>query len=206
VILAANLGFPRIGRHRELKAALECYWRATSSAEALHATAASLRARHWFAPHKPGLHHIPCDDFSLYYQTLDMIALVGAEAALREGLPTRKSDWAAYLDWVVSAFRLTTGGVAPAIQIHIHMCYSEFNDIIGAVAAMNADVISIETSRSAMELPKAFADFSYPNDIGPAVYDIHSPLVPSQEEMEALLEKALRVLTAQQLWVNPIAV
>jgi 5-methyltetrahydropteroyltriglutamate--homocysteine methyltransferase len=125
------------------------------------------------------------------------------EAALREGLPIRKSDWAAYLDWAVESFRLTASGVEPATQIHTHMCYSEFNDIIGAVAAMDADVISIETSRSAMELLDAFAGFQYPNDIGPGVYDIHSPRVPSQAEMEDLLEKALKVLSPQQLWVNP---
>jgi 5-methyltetrahydropteroyltriglutamate--homocysteine methyltransferase len=125
------------------------------------------------------------------------------EAALREGLPIRKSEWAAYLDWAVEAFRLTAGGVGAATQIHTHMCYSEFNDIIGAVAAMDADVISIETSRSAMELLEAFANFSYPNDIGPGVYDIHSPRIPSQQEMEALLEKALKVLEPRQLWVNP---
>jgi len=125
------------------------------------------------------------------------------EAALREGLPIRKSQWQAYLDWAVEAFRLTAGGVAATTQIHTHMCYSEFNDIIGAVAAMDADVISIETSRSAMELLEAFANFSYPNDIGPGVYDIHSPRIPSQQEMEALLEKALKVLRPGQLWVNP---
>jgi 5-methyltetrahydropteroyltriglutamate--homocysteine methyltransferase len=125
------------------------------------------------------------------------------EAALREGLPIRKSEWQAYLDWAVEAFRLSAGGVKPQTQIHTHMCYSEFNDIIAAVAAMDADVISIETSRSAMKLLDAFANFSYPNDIGPGVYDIHSPRVPSQQEMEALLEKALQVLTPQQLWVNP---
>ena len=125
------------------------------------------------------------------------------EAALREGLPIRKAEWAAYLDWAVQAFRLTAGGVAPSTQIHTHMCYSEFNDIIGAVAAMDADVISIETSRSAMELLDAFAGFQYPNDIGPGVYDIHSPRVPGQQEMEALLEKALKVLKPEQLWVNP---
>jgi 5-methyltetrahydropteroyltriglutamate--homocysteine methyltransferase len=125
------------------------------------------------------------------------------EAALREGLPIRKSEWQAYLDWAVEAFRLTASGVGAATQIHTHMCYSEFNDIIGAVAAMDADVISIETSRSAMELLDAFANFSYPNDIGPGVYDIHSPRIPSQQEMEALLEKALKVLEPQQLWVNP---
>jgi 5-methyltetrahydropteroyltriglutamate--homocysteine methyltransferase len=125
------------------------------------------------------------------------------EAALREGLPIRKSEWQAYLDWAVEAFRLSAGGVKPQTQIHTHMCYSEFNDIIAAVAAMDADVISIEKSRSAMKLLDAFANFSYPNDIGPGVYDIHSPRVPSQQEMEALLEKALQVLTPQQLWVNP---
>jgi 5-methyltetrahydropteroyltriglutamate--homocysteine methyltransferase len=125
------------------------------------------------------------------------------EAALREGLPIRRSEWAVYLDWAVEAFRLTAGGAAPLTQIHTHMCYSEFNDIIGAVAAMDADVISIETSRSAMELLDAFATFAYPSDIGPGVYDIHSPRVPSQAEMEQLLEKALKVLKPQQLWVNP---
>ena len=125
------------------------------------------------------------------------------EAALREGLPIRKSEWQHYLDWAVEAFRLTASGVGATTQIHTHMCYSEFNDIIAAVAAMDADVISIETSRSAMELLDAFANFSYPNDIGPGVYDIHSPRVPSQQEMEDLLEKALKVLTPEQLWVNP---
>jgi 5-methyltetrahydropteroyltriglutamate--homocysteine methyltransferase len=125
------------------------------------------------------------------------------EAALREGLPIRAKEWQAYLDWAVEAFRLAASGVGATTQIHTHMCYSEFNDIIDAVAAMDADVISIETSRSAMELLEAFANFSYPNDIGPGVYDIHSPRVPSQQEMEALLEKALTVLKPQQLWVNP---
>jgi 5-methyltetrahydropteroyltriglutamate--homocysteine methyltransferase len=125
------------------------------------------------------------------------------EAALREGLPIRKSEWAAYLHWAIEAFRLTAGGVKAETQIHTHMCYSEFNDIIGAVAAMDADVISIETSRSAMELLEAFVSFQYPNDIGPGVYDIHSPRIPSQEEMEDLLDKALEVLSPRQLWVNP---
>ncbi len=125
------------------------------------------------------------------------------EAALREGLPIRQSDWRQYLDWAVECFRLTAGGVAPATQVHTHMCYSQFNDIIAAVAAMDADVISIETSRSAMKLLDAFASFKYPNDIGPGVYDIHSPRVPNQAEMEDLLEKALKVLSPQQLWVNP---
>jgi 5-methyltetrahydropteroyltriglutamate--homocysteine methyltransferase len=125
------------------------------------------------------------------------------EAALREGLPIRKSEWQSYLDWAVEAFRLTAGGVKAQTQIHTHMCYSEFNDIIAAVAAMDADVISIETSRSAMELLDAFVGFQYPNDIGPGIYDIHSPRVPTQEEMETLLNKALDVLSPQQLWVNP---
>lgn len=125
------------------------------------------------------------------------------EAALREGLPIRKSEWKTYLDWAVESFRLTASGVKPQTQIHTHMCYSEFNDIIAAVAAMDADVISIETSRSAMELLDAFVSFQYPSDIGPGVYDIHSPRVPTQPEMEALLEKALKVLTPGQLWVNP---
>jgi 5-methyltetrahydropteroyltriglutamate--homocysteine methyltransferase len=125
------------------------------------------------------------------------------EAALREGLPIRKSEWRHYLDWAVESFRLAASGVKTETQIHTHMCYSEFNDIIAAVAGMDADVISIETSRSAMELLDAFAGFAYPNDIGPGVYDIHSPRVPSQQEMEALLEKALKVLKPGQLWVNP---
>jgi len=125
------------------------------------------------------------------------------EAALREGLPIRKSQWQAYLDWAVESFRLTASGVKAETQVHTHMCYSEFNDIIAAVAAMDADVISIETSRSAMELLDAFVEFKYPNDIGPGVYDIHSPRVPTQDEMENLLNKALDVLSPQQLWVNP---
>jgi 5-methyltetrahydropteroyltriglutamate--homocysteine methyltransferase len=125
------------------------------------------------------------------------------EPALREGLPIRKPEWRSYLDWAVGAFRLSASGVAATTQIHTHMCYSEFNDIIASVAAMDADVISIETSRSAMELLDAFVDFSYPSDIGPGVYDIHSPRVPTQAEMEALLEKALAVLKPEQLWVNP---
>jgi 5-methyltetrahydropteroyltriglutamate--homocysteine methyltransferase len=125
------------------------------------------------------------------------------EAALREGLPIRKADWQHYLDWAVESFRLAAAGVKAATQIHTHMCYSEFNDIIAAVAAMDADVISIETSRSAMKLLDAFVSFRYPSDIGPGVYDIHSPRVPSQQEMENLLDKALKVLSPQQLWVNP---
>jgi len=125
------------------------------------------------------------------------------EPALREGLPLRRADWAAYLDWAVECFRITASGVADRTQIHTHMCYSEFNDIIDAVAAMDADVISIETSRSRMELLDAFVRFRYPNEIGPGVYDIHSPRVPEAAEMSALLEKAGAVLKPEQLWVNP---
>jgi 5-methyltetrahydropteroyltriglutamate--homocysteine methyltransferase len=125
------------------------------------------------------------------------------EPALREGLPLRRADWRGYLDWAVECFRITASGVADRTQIHTHMCYSEFNDIIDAVAAMDADVISIETSRSRMELLDAFVKFRYPNEIGPGVYDIHSPRVPDAEEMIALLEKAGAVLKSEQLWVNP---
>ncbi|MBO9664565.1 5-methyltetrahydropteroyltriglutamate--homocysteine S-methyltransferase [Dokdonella sp.] len=125
------------------------------------------------------------------------------EPALREGLPLRRADWPAYLAWAVECFRISAAGVADDTQIHTHMCYSEFNDIIDAVAAMDADVISIETSRSRMELLDAFVRFRYPNEIGPGVYDIHSPRLPSVEEMTALLRKAAAVLDAGQLWVNP---
>lgn len=125
------------------------------------------------------------------------------EPAIREGLPLRSADQKAYLDWAVRAFRVSSSNVADDTQIHTHMCYSEFNDIIEHIAAMDADVITIETSRSQMELLDAFADFNYPNDIGPGVYDIHSPRVPSKEEMVKLLEKAKAVIPAAQLWVNP---
>lgn len=125
------------------------------------------------------------------------------EAALREGLPIRKENWKEYLKWAVDAFRVSASGVDDKTQIHTHMCYSEFNDIIEAIADMDADVISIETSRSNMELLDAFIDFKYPNDIGPGVYDIHSPRVPSLEEMVNLLNKALSVLSPNQIWVNP---
>jgi len=125
------------------------------------------------------------------------------EPALREGLPLRRAEQAAYLAWAVEAFRLAAGGVADATQIHTHMCYSEFNDIIDAVAALDADVISIETSRSRMELLDAFAKFRYPNAIGPGVYDIHSPRVPDEAEMLDLLHRALAVLEPWQIWVNP---
>ncbi|HUH77896.1 MAG TPA: 5-methyltetrahydropteroyltriglutamate--homocysteine S-methyltransferase, partial [Devosia sp.] len=125
------------------------------------------------------------------------------EPALREGLPLRRADWDAYLQWAVDCFRLCASGVADATQIHTHMCYAEFNDIMPAIAAMDADVISIETSRSDMELIEAFADFSYPNEIGPGVWDIHSPRVPGQNDMEALMRKAAEAIAPDLLWVNP---
>lgn len=126
------------------------------------------------------------------------------EPAIREGLPLRKADQKDYLNWAVRAFRVSSSNVDDDTQIHTHMCYSEFNDIIEDIAAMDADVITIETSRSQMELLDAFAaDFKYPNDIGPGVYDIHSPRVPSTAEMVELLRKAKAVVPAEQLWVNP---
>ncbi|WP_448698841.1 5-methyltetrahydropteroyltriglutamate--homocysteine S-methyltransferase [Mucilaginibacter sp. AW1-3] len=125
------------------------------------------------------------------------------EPAIREGLPLRKADWATYLDWAVKAFRISASGVKNETQIHTHMCYSEFNDIIEHIAAMDADVITIETSRSQMELLEAFADFKYPAEIGPGVYDIHSPRVPTVQEMLSLLKKAANLLPAGNIWVNP---
>jgi 5-methyltetrahydropteroyltriglutamate--homocysteine methyltransferase len=125
------------------------------------------------------------------------------EPALREGLPLRQSDWPTYLAWAVEAFRLASSIANDETQIHTHMCYAEFNDIIEAIGALDADVISIETSRSRMELLDAFPRYRYPSEIGPGVYDIHSPRIPSSEEMLALLEKALVVLKPEQLWVNP---
>ncbi len=125
------------------------------------------------------------------------------EPAFREGLPLRKEDWAEYLGWAVNAFRLASSGVKDETQIHTHMCYSEFNDIIDRIADLDADVITIETSRSEMELLDAFTDFKYPNEIGPGVYDIHSPRVPKVEEMVYLLNKARDVLPLENIWVNP---
>lgn len=125
------------------------------------------------------------------------------EPAIREGLPLRKENWREYLTWAVKAFRISSSAVKDEIQIHTHMCYSEFNDIIEDIAAMDADAITIETSRSQMELLDVFAGFKYPNDIGPGVYDIHSPRVPTKEEMVALIHKAMKVIPANQLWVNP---
>ena len=125
------------------------------------------------------------------------------EAALREGLPLRKSQWNTYLEWAIRAFRITANGVKDETQIHTHMCYSEFNDIIEVIAQMDADVITIETSRSDMELLDAFDQFHYPNEIGPGVYDIHSPNIPSVESIINLMEKAVQRIPAERLWVNP---
>ena len=125
------------------------------------------------------------------------------EPALREGLPLRKSDWKTYLDWAVNAFRLSYAGVKDETQIHTHMCYSEFNDIIDSITALDADVITIECSRSQMELLDVFGEYKYPNDIGPGVYDIHSPRVPSDAEMVDLLKKAEAVIPKENIWVNP---
>ena len=125
------------------------------------------------------------------------------EPAFREGLPLKKRDWDTYLQWAVRAFRVASSGVRDDTQIHTHMCYSEFHDILPAIAEMDADVITIETSRSRMELLNSFAQFKYPNEIGPGVYDIHSPRIPRMEEILELLEKACKVIDPSQLWVNP---
>ncbi len=125
------------------------------------------------------------------------------EPALREGLPLQKAAWAHYLGWAVRAFKLSASVAADNTQIHTHMCYAEFNDILPAIAAMDADVITIETSRSAMELLDAFGDFEYPNDIGPGVYDIHSPRAPTVEAMEKLMKRAADVVPVERLWINP---
>ncbi|MCL7945935.1 5-methyltetrahydropteroyltriglutamate--homocysteine S-methyltransferase [Marinobacter sp. ATCH36] len=125
------------------------------------------------------------------------------EAALREGLPLRQSDWQTYLEWAIEAFRITANGVKDETQVHTHMCYSEFNDIIEAIARMDADVITIETSRSDMELLDAFKGFQYPNDIGPGVYDIHSPNVPETNQIVSLMHKAAERIPAERLWINP---
>ncbi|MBC3811423.1 5-methyltetrahydropteroyltriglutamate--homocysteine S-methyltransferase [Undibacterium aquatile] len=125
------------------------------------------------------------------------------EAALREGLPLRRTEWDSYLRWAVESFRIAANGVSDETQIHTHMCYSEFNDIIASIAAMDADVITIETSRSDMELLDAFDHFSYPNEIGPGVYDIHSPNIPAQEHIVQLMRKAAERIPTERLWVNP---
>jgi len=125
------------------------------------------------------------------------------EAALREGLPLRKEDWKYYLDWAVRAFRIAVSGVQDSTQIHTHMCYSNFNDIIASIAAMDADVITIETSRSDMALLDVFKSFDYPNAIGTGVYDIHSPNVPSIEHITTLMKLASQRVPAERLWINP---
>jgi 5-methyltetrahydropteroyltriglutamate--homocysteine methyltransferase len=125
------------------------------------------------------------------------------EPALREGLPLRRSEWKSYLAWAVECFRMASSGVRDETQIHTHMCYAQFNDIIDAIGALDADVISIETSRSKMELLDAFVTYRYPNEIGPGVYDIHAPRCPSVDEMRSLLDKATAHLDASQIWVNP---
>jgi 5-methyltetrahydropteroyltriglutamate--homocysteine methyltransferase len=125
------------------------------------------------------------------------------EPALREGLPLRRSEWAGYLEWAVNAFRLATAGVSDATQIHTHMCYSEFNDVIRVIEKMDADVISIESARSGSELLEGFKEYQYPNEIGPGVYDIHSPRVPSTAEIVQALKRMREVLDDRQIWVNP---
>ncbi|KKD59724.1 5-methyltetrahydropteroyltriglutamate--homocysteine methyltransferase [Grimontia sp. AD028] len=125
------------------------------------------------------------------------------EPAIREGMPLKASEWQTYLDWAVNAFKISASSAVSDTQIHTHMCYSEFNDIIDSVAALDADVITIETSRSDMELLGAFEDFAYPNEIGPGVYDIHSPNIPSVESIIGLLEKARKTIPDARLWVNP---
>src|SRR5258708_31272929 len=125
------------------------------------------------------------------------------EPAIREGLPLRHADREGYLRWAVDSFRLASSGARDGTQIHTHMCYAEFNDIMAEIADMDADVITIETSRSQMELLEAFKDFRYPNDIGPGVFDIHSPRVPTRGEMVELLECALCSVPKERLWVNP---
>jgi len=125
------------------------------------------------------------------------------EPALREGLPLKKKDWKDYLSWSVDCFKISAAVVKDETQIHTHMCYAEFEDIIDSIAALDADVISIETSRSRMELLTTFEKFKYPNEVGPGVYDIHSPRVPSQDEMKILIEKASKLIDPSRIWVNP---
>jgi 5-methyltetrahydropteroyltriglutamate--homocysteine methyltransferase len=126
------------------------------------------------------------------------------EAALREGLPLRRTDWPEYLSWAVDAFRVAANGVRDETQIHTHMCYSEFNEIMEHIVRLDADVLSIEASRSDMEVLDAFAaGLDYPNEIGPGIYDIHSPRIPSTDELERLLELAEQRIRRERLWVNP---
>jgi 5-methyltetrahydropteroyltriglutamate--homocysteine methyltransferase len=199
---AGNLGFPRMGGKRELKFGLESYWAGKSEESSLLNVAQDLRANHWRLQ--------TCQQIALAIR--DELADLEAagiriiqidEPAICEGLPLRRADWPEYLDWSVKAFRLASSGIHDRTQIHTHMCYSEFNDIIDSIVEMDADVISIECSRSRMELLDAFHRVRYPNEIGPGVYDIHSPRVPADGEIKDLLDKALQVLTPNQLWVNP---
>ena len=125
------------------------------------------------------------------------------EPALREGLPLKKKNWKEYLNWSVDCFKISAAVVKNETQIHTHMCYAEFEDIIDSIAALDADVISIETSRSRMELLTTFEKFKYPNEVGPGVYDIHSPRVPSTEEMKELIQKASKLIDPARIWVNP---
>ena len=125
------------------------------------------------------------------------------EPALREGLPLKKKNWKEYLNWSVDCFKISAAVVKNETQIHTHMCYAEFEDIIDSIAALDADVISIETSRSRMELLTTFEKFKYPNEVGPGVYDIHSPRVPSTEEMKELIQKASKLIDPTRIWVNP---
>jgi 5-methyltetrahydropteroyltriglutamate--homocysteine methyltransferase len=125
------------------------------------------------------------------------------EPAFREGLPLRQDEQEAYLQWATECFRLASSGVRDETQIHTHMCYAEFNDIIEAIGRLDADVISVEASRSKMELLGTFEKYQYAGDIGPGIYDIHSPNIPSQVEMEALISKAAQVVPIQRLWINP---
>ncbi|MFD9860087.1 5-methyltetrahydropteroyltriglutamate--homocysteine S-methyltransferase [Streptomyces alboflavus] len=125
------------------------------------------------------------------------------EPALRETLPLRSADRPAYLDWATESFRLTTSGVRPGTQIHTHMCYAEFGDIVQAIDDLDADVISLEAARSHMQVARELAEHGYPREAGPGVYDIHSPRVPSADEAAALLRKGLEAIPAERLWVNP---
>ncbi len=136
-------------------------------------------------------------------ETAGILIIQIDEPALREGLPLRRADWAAYLKWAVDAFRLSTAGVKDSTQIHTHMCYSEFNDVLRVIERMDADVISIENARSGSELLQGFEQYKYPNEIGPGVYDIHSPRVPSTSEITGALKTMTRVLDDTQIWVNP---
>jgi 5-methyltetrahydropteroyltriglutamate--homocysteine methyltransferase len=136
-------------------------------------------------------------------EAADVAAIQVDEPAIREGLPLRQRDRADYLRWAVDAFRLATSSVRDDTQIHTHMCYSEFGDMLAAIGELDADVLSIETSRSRMELFGDFRRIGYPNDVGPGVYDIHSPRVPSVDEMADLLRRAIAVLPAERVWVNP---